>query len=399
MGFTISYRTLFEVKLLHHFFLNRANELFDNMDLNGKAKSLKGYDVRDFVDIEPTAACARILSKYHFIYKNTPFGLIVGTRSTESAGKFFPAVEIDEDLQLTFKLKFNDPCFSNYTSLPLVQNAGCLYYFQNRVTGAKKKFPYLAQYAAVFDAAETYSSGDILGSAAVNPAKLFIAGKVTTSAPPHADWVEDTLVAGKPLQYVTKKDQVPVYGDVVRYNTGEAGLSITVTVKDRQGNVLTVKSETVTDNDKSVAMVDINPLPEGLYTIKLEDAGKPYSKEFSFYRLDKKSDADALIDICIKGDDLTYNIVAPDGSLNEPVFELRFRNRWTKWRYMGARFTNLPESGPHPLTQKGVVAVTVKDKDSTDIADMPNAGIQMMKTEHAPADNTHYEVISEIYIN
>ena len=399
MGFTLTYKTLFEVKLLHHYFLNKAGDLFDNMTAAEKSIVLKGYDLRDFISIEPTADCARVLSRYHLIYKNTPSGLIVGTRANQNAGKFFPAFSVEDSLRFTFKVYFEDTFFSNYTALPLSKDRAAMYYFQNRKTNSLKKFPHLTQFAAAFTGGETYSSGEILSDNAAAPTKLFIAKKISTNAPPHADWINDDLVVGKPLQYATRKDLLPIYTDSIRYNTNETNLTLTVSIKNRSGDTITPKFATVTENDKSVALVDIHFLPEDFYTIKLEDAGKPYSKEFSFYRLSAPSNADALIDIIVKSDDAAFNILAGDGSLLEPIYELRFKNRSTVWRYLGEEFTNLPVSGPHPLTKKGLVPVTVANKDGDPIADMPNPNVNMIKTEHPALDNTHYEVISEIYIH
>ena len=399
MGFEILYKTLFEVRLLHHFFLNRADAVFDNMPLNGKSQALKGYDVREFVSIVPTAACARALSKYHFIYKNTPLGLIVGTRSNQNAGKFFPEVTMEDNLQFTFKLSFIDRNFSNYSSLPLLQNKESVYFFHNRTSGSPKKFPFLSQFAPVAQPGETFSAGDITGDDANNPAKYFIAQKRTTSVPPGADWMQDELVGGKPLSYATRNDLLPVYSDFIRFATGETGLTLTVTIKNKQGDTIIPDFETLIENDKIVALVDIHLLPEDYYTITLDDAVKPYSKVFSFYRLLQTRDADALINISIKSDNVSYDIIAGDGSLKEPVFELRFKNRSTIWRYLGEKFTNQPVSGPHPLTKKGVVPVSVKDKDNITVTDMPNPNIRIIKTEHPAADSKHYDVISEIYIH
>jgi len=399
MGFTLTYKTLFEVKLLHHYFLNKAGDLFDNMSDADKSAVLRGYDVREFISIEPTADCARILSRYHLIYKNTPSGLIVGTRANQSAGKFFPAFAVEDNLRFTFKVYFTDTFFSNYTALPLAKDRSAVYYFQNRKTNSPKKFPHLTQFAAAFAGGETYSSGEIVSDNAAAPTQLFIAKKISTNAPPHADWDNDDLVAGKPLQYATRKDLLPVFIDSIRYNTNETSLNLTITIKNRSGDTITPKFETVTENDKSVALVDIHFLPEDFYTIKLEDAGKPYTKEFSFYRLSTPNNADTLIDIIVKSDDAAYNVTAGDCSLLESVYEFRLKIRSTVWRYLGEKFTNLPVSGPHPLTKKGLVDVTVNNKDGISVHDMPNPNVNMVKTEHPVSDNTHYDVISEIYIH
>jgi len=398
MGFTISYKILFEVKILHHYFLNRINDVFDNMTSPDKAEALKGYDVRNFISIEPTRATAATMNKQHCIYRNTPTGLIVGLQTTKNGSKFFPAIPLNDDLRFTFTLRFIDSYFTNYTALPLVRDGNSCYYLQNRKTNSPKRFPFLTQFPAEF-AAGTYSAGDVISDSSTNPSQLFIANKLTTATAPGADWINDELVGGKPLQYLTKKDLLPVYTDSLRYNTGETGLNLAITINNRWGDTVTPKFETVTESNKITALVDLHLLPEDFYTIKLEDAAKPYSKEFSFFHSNYDAGADALLDISVSSDDATYNTTDADGSLREPVYELRFCNRFTKWRYLGEKFSNKPEIGPHPLTRLGFMDVSAPDADGNQVEDLPNPNIRMIKTEHPPADNQHYDVISEIYVH
>ena len=398
MGFTISYKILFEVKILHHYFLNKINDVFDNMTPSGKAEALRGYDVRDFISIEPTGTTAATLSKQHCIYRNTPTGLIVGLQATKSGSKFFPAIPLSDDLRFTFRLRFIDTYFTNYTALPLLKDGDSCYYLQNRKANSAKRFPFLAQFPAEF-AVGTYSAGDVISDNAANPSQLFIANKRTTAAAPGADWINDQLVGGKPLQYLTKKDLLPVYTDWLRYNTGNTGLDLTITLKNRWGDTISPKFETVTEADKTVALVDLHFLPEDYYTIKLEDAAKPYSNEFSFFHANSDAGQDVVLDISVSSDDAAFNTANGDGSLREPVYELRFCNRFTKWRYLGEKFSNKPEVGPHPLTRLGVVDVSAPDADGNAVEDLPNPNIRMIKTEHPAADNQHYDVISEIYVH
>lgn len=399
MGFALTYKTLFKVNILHHYFLNNASEVFDNMNDKGKSKMLKEYDVSDFISIEPTPSCAAIIRKNHFIFRTTPFGLIVGIRVRKEATKYFPEIVPDNDLRFTFNLHFNDGYFSNYTALPLSHAKGTLFYFSNLKTNAPKKFPNVTQFAPQFVAGQKYSAGDMVSDNSNNPTKIFIAKKLNANSPPHANWINDDLVAGKPLQYANQQDLLPYYTDCIRYNTGQAGLNLTVKIKNRWGDTITPEFIQLIENDKIVALVDIHFLPEDFYAIKLEDNAKPYSSEFSFYRLPPASDADALLDLSFKSDESTYNMTDVDGSLRSPVYELRFKNRSTLWRYLGLKFTNLPESGPHPLTKAGIVEITIKDKDNNDVSDVPNPNIRMVKTEHPTNDNQHYDVVSEIFIN
>lgn len=398
MGFTISYKTLFEVKILHHYFLNRVNDVFDNMLPSEKAKALIGYDVQNFIRIEPTPETALIMSKYHCIYRNTPTGLLIGLQSVQNGNKFFPAFALDNNLRFSFTIQFIDPYFTNYTALPLIKNYGSCYYLQNRKSNSDKRFPFLTQFPAKFTAG-TYSAGDILSDNEASPTQLFIANKLTTANTPGVDWINDTLVAGKPLQYLTQKDMLPVYENSIRFNTGETGLSLSVLITNRWGDNIVPKFETVTENDKSTALVDIHLLPEDMYTIKLEDAAKPYSKEFSFYHFQYDTGPDVILDLVVKSDDAAYDMTAADGSLREPVYEFRFRNRFTKWRYLGLKFTAGPEVGPHPLTKKGLVNVSAPNDDGNIIDDLPNPNIRIVKTEHPLNDNKHYDVVSEIYIH
>ena len=188
MGFTISYKILFEVKILHHYFLNKINDVFDNMTPSGKAEALRGYDVRDFISIEPTGTTAATLSKQHCIYRNTPTGLIVGLQATKSGSKFFPAIPLSDDLRFTFRLRFIDTYFTNYTALPLLKDGDSCYYLQNRKANSAKRFPFLAQFPAEFEVG-TYSAGDVISDNAANPSQLFIANKRTTAAAPGGIWL------------------------------------------------------------------------------------------------------------------------------------------------------------------------------------------------------------------
>ncbi len=405
MGFTITYKTLFEVKILHHFFLNKADaatnteKVFDNMTLADKTEALRGYDVRNFLRIEPTPFTLELLSKHRCIYRNTPTGLLVGLQSKISGAQFLPEFSLANDLHFSFTIHFDDAYFSNYTALPLVKENNYCYFLQNRKTDSNKRFPFLTQFPSAF-AAGTFSAGDIISDNAANPAQLFMANKLTSSAAPGADWINDPLVGGNPLQYLTKKDLQRVYSDWLRFNTEETGgLNLTVTIQDRWGNTFNPKFETLTENDKIIAFVDLHLLPEDYYTIELDDALKPYNKKFSFFRLQNDTGPDIILDLSVKSDDPTYNITDVGGALLERVYELRFRTRYTKWRYLGQKFTNKPETGPHPLTRLGLIDVTVNDANGDPAEDLPNPNVRMIKTEHPVNDNKHYNLVSEIYIH
>lgn len=64
MSVTIAYEILFEVKILHHYFLNRAQVVFDRIPLAERAALMLSYDCREFVEIRPTPSCEQMLRSH-----------------------------------------------------------------------------------------------------------------------------------------------------------------------------------------------------------------------------------------------------------------------------------------------------------------------------------------------
>jgi hypothetical protein len=282
--------------------------------------------------------------------------------------------------------------------LPLKTVFGSLYYFQNRKTNSAKKFPFLTRFAAQFTASQKYSAGEILSDNANAPTQIFVASSIKGTAPPGAGWIADPLVGGQPLHYVTGNDLLPVYYDYLRFNTGETDLNPTVTIKDRVGNIINPSFEKLDDNNASVVLADIHILPEDFFTIKIADAAKSYTNEFSFYHLLQNSNSNAVLDLSIKSDDAAYDMVNNTGFLLSPVYELRFRNRSLPWQYNGEKFTAKPTTPPNPLTKFGFIPVSLKNDANKDV-DLPNPNIRMIKVNQPANDQQHYDLFTETFIN
>ncbi len=90
----------------------------------------------------------------------------------------------------------------------------------------------------------------------------------------------------------------------------------------------------------------------------------------------------------------------PQGFMRSPVYELRFRNRRTRWRYIGKKFNDTSVTDtPLPLTRFGFIEnVTVKDKNGIPVTDLPNPTLSIIKTE-ALVKTTEKYFYSEIHIN
>ncbi|WP_257657866.1 hypothetical protein [Parapedobacter lycopersici] len=77
----------------------------------------------------------------------------------------------------------------------------------------------------------------------------------------------------------------------------------------------------------------------------------------------------------------------------QTVFTLRFKNRYTFWRYIGVDFgANSVSDTTLLLTRQGFIPVKVKDKNGVlTTTELPNPAVQMIK----PETN---QVFSEIYV-
>jgi hypothetical protein len=398
LSFTQTYKKLFEVCIYHHYFLNKGTEVFDKLNDADKKLVLKSYDVQTFLSIAPTAACAAALRKNRLICKPTPTGFIVGVLVKAAGNNFEPVVPLDEQLKFAFRVSFDDPYFFNYTSLPLERPSGKLYYFNNRKDGTKKQATYLSQVAPQFTAGQRYSAGDILSDSEANPIQTFIAARVQKTAPPGAGWISDEKVNNKPLHYATGNDLLPVYSDLLRFDTGKKNLNLTVAITNRLGIIINPEFETIAEADNTVLLADIHHLPEDFYTIQLTDAASLFDKTFSFYRLQKSFGADALLELSVKSDAADYQMIGAGGVLRSPVYELRFRNRSLVWQYNGKQFTKLPRTDPNPLTRYGFIAVTLKNDADKDV-DLPNPDVRIIKVEQPAAANPQYNLFTETFVH
>lgn len=402
MSISITYGILFEVKIIHHYFLNRGEEVYDAMSDADKAKMMLKYDAREIFEIIPTEECSKILNAYNCIFKATSAGILVGLRA-ESNGmeppKFKPFKPMDDDVMFTFLIKLRDFDFMNYTALPFTGNNGQVFTFQNTIAGAPKKFPAISSIPPVYQAAKEYLPGDMLSDSPNNQTKLFTALQKTTQATSTADWLTEQLADNLPLQYVNVNDRHPLVRGIFSYQVKNADTEPTATVKTATGITVTPKV-TILPGDFRTVQIDMRELPDGFYTVHFESAAPVYSDDIAFYLLQQRESPLGILQLNVKSDDATYNIFDPQGFMLSPAFELRFRNRRTRWRYVGEKFNDASVTDtPLPLTRFGFIEnVTVTDKDGLPAQDLPNPAVSMIKTE-ALVKTTEKNFYSEIHIH
>ncbi|WP_121809706.1 hypothetical protein [Mucilaginibacter kameinonensis] len=384
MVLDLNYETLFEIAISHHYHLDDGATLFDTLSADARLAVLERYDISSFMSVTPTKATRAKFAGLHVVYKQTETGIITGIPYTLNGTKEQPQIVPADNMVFSFSVAINDGLFANYSSLPLKAPDGMVYFFTNDPSLSPRVSPFLTATPNVYKAATDYYPGDMLVDNQATPTKLFIAQKKnnldpTAGATPAGNWISDTLVGGKPLSYASGADLIRQCGRVFIYQVTVAGKTPALTIKDRQGNVVNVTTSLET-GELNIIKADMSSLPEGLYTAHLADTG--YTDDFPFYYSTDAS-AWAFIDICVKTSNAVYNLLQADTTLKAPVFSLRFKNRSTYWRYVGAMFGAASISANAlPLTRQGFISVKVNDKNNKLTADdLPNATASLIKPE------------------
>lgn len=121
MSFSITYKTLFNITVLHGYFLNNGIEEFNGMSLDKKKKILRQYKLDDSIEIIPTNETHLLLKKYHLVYRINKSEIKIEAKITPNDSSL-PFVNIPLSLTLNFILKVKDSFFENYTDLNFIPN-------------------------------------------------------------------------------------------------------------------------------------------------------------------------------------------------------------------------------------------------------------------------------------
>lgn len=119
MSFNLTYGLLFEVTLLHNYFLNSGEETYTAMSPEDKKKMLQKFDSNSFATIIPTVETHIRLRNFKMAFKptKTGFRVYIKVREEDETDPFIP---VPAHLKLDFKISINDYHFENYTDLEFV---------------------------------------------------------------------------------------------------------------------------------------------------------------------------------------------------------------------------------------------------------------------------------------
>ncbi|MEN2399260.1 hypothetical protein GKZ90_0005695 [Flavobacterium sp. MC2016-06] len=128
MSFDLTYRLLFEVTVLHNYFLNNGEETFESMPDAAKENMLQKFSTDAFTTITPTFETNKVLKNYKMVFKKNKAGFCVYIKVTET-DETDPFIKIPAALNLKFRININDYQFENYTNLDFAFNQ--IYLFSN----------------------------------------------------------------------------------------------------------------------------------------------------------------------------------------------------------------------------------------------------------------------------
>lgn len=116
MAFNTTYKQLFEIELLHDYFLNDGVVAFSTLSDADKKKRLKLIDISEFINVVPSQDTIDKMAGHKMVFKKHKSGLSAYCK-LEDPAQNTPFIPLPSDLELTFIMKIADPFFENYTQL------------------------------------------------------------------------------------------------------------------------------------------------------------------------------------------------------------------------------------------------------------------------------------------
>jgi len=298
-----SYQILFQVHILHHYWLDDGNVLFDTLPKDAlervalnlpertptREQHLRGYDVRQFLTITPTPTTVKSLSGLGCIFKNTALGFVVIAPNSSV---------LPQDLQFEFVLTVKNPDFFNYTALTIRPQPITEVYQQaeNKTCRYKKNVAVLSNVTGA------------LRTVGLNKS-LYLSKPIPTLSAD--DPVEALVQIGDALVQLTS-DQPGAGQQQINAQASEMPVFV------HQGDV-------------PADGILLEGIPDDVFALIRLAAARPDNDEFSFIT------------------------AAGQAKMTAPVFQIRFKNRSTQWQYYhGNTGKNAPpffvEPAPLPLT-------------------------------------------------
>lgn len=382
MAATVKYYRLFELRILHEYFLLHDDKLtYFDLPLNTQQAILEKqllqgqYKLMEHLTIEPTAECLAILKNHRMKIGRTAVGIVVAGagkvhKRSDNSEILLPEIPLSPYLEFTFVIKVQNAYFRNYTLLPLKLNSSAIYLFSNdpdNVSGPG--FASLSNPVAKFESGSLYYSGDIADHRGVLKESFADTNN-------NLSW-ENMAGSG----YLNENDRCLYPSQFIYYpSETDKQNNLTFVLKDIKDKT-EIKKIIFPPSERSSLRVDFSsapfkganvPIPNGRYLLEKDNSISSEEKEI--YLLGQFSPQGSVFNagdlgmILIRASEnsATYRIMDEEGGFLQPhpIFQIRLASRSTFWRYQS-------KISEKKLAPKGTDSFFVDDQDNNAIDGQP----------------------------
>jgi hypothetical protein len=362
--FSTEYKRLFEVRILHHYWLDEGGEVFDSLAENIRNTRLLNYDLRTFLSLMPTEDTAQTLKGLDCKFKATTLGFVVAAPKN---------IVLPSDAVFEFIMTVRSSEFFNYTSLTLRKQKiveldhkphDKIYRYKENVptfsneTGTSKSLPnppnppnspvtilFLSRPTPAFAVSTDYKAESFVGT--LHQALQ----DHPPDAPPSAGWQTIENPSDHPI-YVHQDDSSTLVPPMGLTGVPDRGIELTEGIPE---NIFAlIKIKTLQPNNEFSLVQLVNPA----------DPADPQKVE-----------------------------------LREPVFEIRFKNRTTIWQYYKKNKGKPKDPATPPIRETGPLSLTFFGNASPESLNLqkPSHGDVKVKFENNDPARIIERVISEIF--
>ncbi|HKR03205.1 MAG TPA: hypothetical protein VJY62_01110 [Bacteroidia bacterium] len=364
---SVIYKTLFEVKLLHEFYLTNqeGKTIFEEAAPDDRINFLMQKFTGDLPSVnnnlrfEIPEEIKNTFENYRLRLLTTYSGFKVTAKVTKSSLAdgtiaYKPLMPLPPDLNLVVELNRTGNLFDNITNARINTPIPAMCYFSNETVSGTKTFPFLSNNISAKDITATYEQGELADAGAGLIQSFYkndsgnqwlnVAGKGFTSE-------NDRLAVPFKFSYSFRKNSgVTVAQFILKDKNGQI-------VKDKKGNIPAPVTATgsaelqkVRLNFDTLELKTVLDKPfsdELIYTLEVT-GNNGYSKNHKiiFYGIENFKNTWGIVQLKTAVTNPDFKLVDnngfifiqknPDGSIKKPapLFEIRIKSRFTYWKYI-----------------------------------------------------------------
>ena len=336
MSFATTYKRLAAVNMLHPWYLDTEQQRFYELSaadqdavLTAQLQAGRYALLQDMV-LEPSPSTAALLRGHKMVYRQIPQGLLLGIAVETTATGYRPQIIPDNSLRLQFYIRIKDHLLLSRSNLRFNPVFPAIYYFTNDASTAGKTFPSLSVPMQDFADGRLYEMGE---TAIVNGTPSQASIPTSTAA---QGW---SALTDK--QYISEYDRILLPFNFT-YKIETAGVD-EATFELKQGADVIKTLPFQRPEGLQDVTLDFRPkqneapLKNGIYTLAVSGSNN-YERTYTIYLNNTlyRPDVWGVLDIALHTSDPAFDLLDDDGLLvapGHPVFELRFLNRSTYFKY------------------------------------------------------------------